>query len=166
MRVGGTSLTHTHMNKHTHSFTSAPSVFVWRPGVFAWPILSHPSCRWKFTTTISLVLSGQLSVCVVSPNNPPTSLFPSRPIPLFFSLSLCVIFSFTWFFTALPLHILLRPRLFSLPSPSSRSPCRSAGGQRDRLIALLVRAWRCLPSRTRLKFTDRERFLLRPGVDS
>lgn len=114
-----------------------------------------------------VALLGQPGVCVISPTALPS---PPAPPPISFphhSLSFVCLFSSFVCFGSFHLralsnftdYILLYNILISLSSSCT-------GGRRDRLIALVVRALSCLPSRARLKFTDRERFLLRPGVDS
>lgn len=120
------------------------------------------------------------SVCVISPTTlpsppvspqisffpPSTSLLQLSSYVSVFRLGVFCVFFFSHHAVSNFIYDLSLSRLQTSPFPASSLPCWSTGGQRDRLIALLVRARSCLPSRARLKFTDRERFLLRPGVDS
>lgn len=87
-------------------------------------------------------------------------LYLQQPVHPLLALS-CLLFFFSsmWAYTHTYTQIYIHILSYVLNSEAKKGP-------RDRLIALLVRALSCLPSRARLKFTDRERFLLRPGVDS
>lgn len=155
---------------------------VWCPDVFAWLSLTHRSWGWKFTT-ISLVcglVRSSTHLCYISQQPyhlrlslalswPPSLFFPTTPLSQHCCVSFTTLCVFFHYFASNFIYPPTSQSLSFLPTspfPVSSSPCWGTGGQRDRLIALLVRAWRCLPSRARLKFTDRERFLLRPGVDS
>lgn len=83
-------------------------------------------------------------------------------VPSWLSPPLCLLFIF-FFNVSLHTHTHIY-KYIHIPSYVLNSEAKK--GPRDGLIALLVRALSCLLSRARLKFTDRERFLLRPGVDS
>lgn len=77
--------------------------------------------------------------------------------------SVCVFFFV--FTTALYLTSRVSSSIFSTaPFHPPYHLCSGTG--RDGPIALLVRVGGCLPCRARLKFTDWDGFLLRPGVDS
>lgn len=87
-------------------------------------------------------------LCCIS-NNP--------PIPSLLSPLCLFIFSLNGSFVHfLSLHIHIYIYDYNSVSLSKKGKC----------ARIFVRALSCLPSRARLKFRDRERFLLRPGVDS
>lgn len=103
-----------------------------------------------------------LCFCICSK---PPSLVCLPVLPPSLTLTLvCLCFFFLLPPPFISLHVC--PPAFFRPLPSTHPLHLCSGTGRDGPIALLVRVGCCLPCGARLKFTDWDGFLLRPGVDS